>query len=139
MRLPLADSPPSRPSRKIPIFRLCGRVFRLTALTYCLRKEWPEAAKSARLTEFDILRLVRELSSPGFSPDPLARRSPLPTLWRILRSLPMDVFEAVATRYSCRAFLPTPVPEKVVKRSRLYSRSRYLALAAALPRNGLRP
>jgi nitroreductase len=27
----------------------------------------------------------------------------------------MDVFEAVATRYSCRAFLPTPVPEKVVR------------------------
>src|SRR4051812_45159935 len=27
----------------------------------------------------------------------------------------MDVFEAVATRYSCRAFLPTPVPEKIVR------------------------
>lgn len=27
----------------------------------------------------------------------------------------MDVFEAVATRYSCRAFLPTPVPEKTVR------------------------
>jgi nitroreductase len=27
----------------------------------------------------------------------------------------MDVFEAVATRYSCRAFLPTPVPEKAVR------------------------
>jgi len=27
----------------------------------------------------------------------------------------MDVFEAVASRYSCRAFLPTPVPEKVVR------------------------
>jgi nitroreductase len=27
----------------------------------------------------------------------------------------MDVFEAVSSRYSCRAFLPTPVPEKVVR------------------------
>ncbi len=27
----------------------------------------------------------------------------------------MDVFEAVATRYSCRAFLPTPIPEKTVR------------------------
>lgn len=27
----------------------------------------------------------------------------------------MDVFEAVATRYSCRAFLPTPVPESTVR------------------------
>ncbi len=27
----------------------------------------------------------------------------------------MDVFEAVASRYSCRAFLPTPVPEKTVR------------------------
>jgi nitroreductase len=27
----------------------------------------------------------------------------------------MDVFEAVATRYSCRAFLPTPIPEKIVR------------------------
>jgi len=27
----------------------------------------------------------------------------------------MDVFEAVASRYSCRAFLPTPVPEKIVR------------------------
>ena len=27
----------------------------------------------------------------------------------------MDVFEAVATRYSCRAFLPTPVPEQTVR------------------------
>jgi nitroreductase len=26
----------------------------------------------------------------------------------------MDVFEAVASRYSCRAFLPTPIPEKIV-------------------------
>jgi nitroreductase len=27
----------------------------------------------------------------------------------------MDVFEAVASRYSCRAFLPTPIPEKTVR------------------------
>ncbi len=27
----------------------------------------------------------------------------------------MDVFEAVASRYSCRAFLPTPVPEHIVR------------------------
>jgi nitroreductase len=27
----------------------------------------------------------------------------------------MDVFEAVASRYSCRAFLPTPVAEKIVR------------------------
>jgi nitroreductase len=27
----------------------------------------------------------------------------------------MDVFEAVASRYSCRAFLSTPVPEKTVR------------------------
>jgi nitroreductase len=27
----------------------------------------------------------------------------------------MDVFEAVASRYSCRAFLPTPVPEATVR------------------------
>ncbi len=27
----------------------------------------------------------------------------------------MDVFEAVASRYSCRAFLPKPVPEKIVR------------------------
>jgi nitroreductase len=27
----------------------------------------------------------------------------------------MDVFDAVASRYSCRAFLPTPVPEKTVR------------------------
>ena len=27
----------------------------------------------------------------------------------------MDVLEAVATRYSCRAFLPTPVPEATVR------------------------
>lgn len=27
----------------------------------------------------------------------------------------MDVFEAVASRFSCRAFLPTPVPEKIVR------------------------
>ena len=27
----------------------------------------------------------------------------------------MDVLEAVASRYSCRAFLPTPVPEKTVR------------------------
>jgi nitroreductase len=27
----------------------------------------------------------------------------------------MDVFEAIATRYSCRAFLPTPIPEKIVR------------------------
>jgi len=27
----------------------------------------------------------------------------------------MDVLEAVATRYSCRAFLPTPVPESTVR------------------------
>jgi nitroreductase len=27
----------------------------------------------------------------------------------------MDVIEAVASRYSCRAFLPTPVPEKIVR------------------------
>jgi len=27
----------------------------------------------------------------------------------------MDVFEAVATRYSCRAFLPKPVPEQTVR------------------------
>jgi nitroreductase len=27
----------------------------------------------------------------------------------------MDVREAVASRYSCRAFLPTPVPEKIVR------------------------
>lgn len=27
----------------------------------------------------------------------------------------MDVFEAVATRYSCRAFLPTPIPEKTMR------------------------
>lgn len=26
----------------------------------------------------------------------------------------MNVFEAVASRYSCRAFLPTPIPEKIV-------------------------
>src|SRR4051812_19853277 len=28
---------------------------------------------------------------------------------------PMDVRDAVATRYSCRAFLPTPVPEQTVR------------------------
>lgn len=27
----------------------------------------------------------------------------------------MDVFEAVASRYSCRAFLPTPVPDRIVR------------------------
>jgi nitroreductase len=27
----------------------------------------------------------------------------------------MDVFEAVASRYSCRAFRPTPIPEKTVR------------------------
>ena len=27
----------------------------------------------------------------------------------------MDIFDAVASRYSCRAFLPTPVPESVVR------------------------
>ena len=27
----------------------------------------------------------------------------------------MDVLDAVASRYSCRAFLPTPVPEKIVR------------------------
>ncbi|HEY6859208.1 MAG TPA: nitroreductase [Pseudolabrys sp.] len=27
----------------------------------------------------------------------------------------MDVIEAVASRYSCRAFLPTPVPEKTIR------------------------
>jgi nitroreductase len=27
----------------------------------------------------------------------------------------MDVFEAVASRYSCRAFLPTPIPESTVR------------------------
>jgi nitroreductase len=27
----------------------------------------------------------------------------------------MDVFEAVASRYSCRAFLPTPIPEATVR------------------------
>lgn len=27
----------------------------------------------------------------------------------------MDVFEAVASRYSCRAFLPTPIPERTVR------------------------
>jgi nitroreductase len=27
----------------------------------------------------------------------------------------MDVLEAVASRYSCRAFLPTPIPEKIVR------------------------
>jgi nitroreductase len=28
----------------------------------------------------------------------------------------MDVLEAVATRYSCRAFLPTAIPEKIVRK-----------------------
>ena len=27
----------------------------------------------------------------------------------------MDVLEAVASRYSCRAFLPTPIPGKIVR------------------------
>ena len=27
----------------------------------------------------------------------------------------MEVFDAVASRYSCRAFLPTPVPEAIVR------------------------
>src|ERR1700761_1000413 len=27
----------------------------------------------------------------------------------------MDVFDAVASRYSCRAFLPTPIPEETVR------------------------
>ncbi len=27
----------------------------------------------------------------------------------------MDVFEAASSRYSCRAFLPTPIPEKIVR------------------------
>ena len=27
----------------------------------------------------------------------------------------MDVFDAVASRYSCRAFLPKPVPKKIVR------------------------
>jgi nitroreductase len=27
----------------------------------------------------------------------------------------MDVFDAVATRYSCRAFLPTPIPEATIR------------------------
>ena len=27
----------------------------------------------------------------------------------------MDVFEAVASRYSCRAFLPTPIPEATIR------------------------
>jgi nitroreductase len=27
----------------------------------------------------------------------------------------MHVFDAVASRYSCRAFLPTPVPEAIVR------------------------
>src|SRR5215475_4396178 len=31
------------------------------------------------------------------------------------RSPPMDVRDAVASRYSCRAFLPTPVPLEVVR------------------------
>ncbi len=31
------------------------------------------------------------------------------------RFFPMDVFEAVASRYSCRAFLPTPIPKATVR------------------------
>jgi nitroreductase len=27
----------------------------------------------------------------------------------------MDVFEAVASRYSCRAFLPTPIPQATIR------------------------
>jgi nitroreductase len=34
---------------------------------------------------------------------------------RAAECLPMDVFEAVASRYSCRAFLATPIPEKIVR------------------------
>jgi len=33
----------------------------------------------------------------------------------IAGAIPMDVLEAVASRYSCRAFLPTPVSEKTVR------------------------
>ncbi|MBV9556517.1 MAG: nitroreductase family protein, partial [Pseudolabrys sp.] len=40
----------------------------------------------------------------------------------------MNVRDAVATRYSCRAFLPTPVPEKVVRE--------IVALAARAPSAG---
>src|SRR5690242_2805556 len=32
-----------------------------------------------------------------------------------MRRIPMDVFEAVATRHSCRAFLPTPIPEATIR------------------------
>ena len=40
----------------------------------------------------------------------------------------MDVFDAVATRFSCRAFLPTPVPEATVRD--------ILARAASAPSGG---
>src|SRR6185312_11123798 len=47
----------------------------------------------------------------------LAPRSRPDTLRPILsRSrTSMDIFDAVASRYSCRAFLPTPVPETTVR------------------------
>src|SRR5947209_5274428 len=57
----------------------------------------------------------RDLRRFYFARRPLAPRVALSTLWRIARSLPMDVLDAVASRYSCRAFLPTPVPEKIVR------------------------
>jgi nitroreductase len=43
-------------------------------------------------------------------------------------NLPMDVLDAVASRYSCRAFLPTPVPEATVRD--------ILAAAARAPSGG---
>src|SRR6187551_2499887 len=42
--------------------------------------------------------------------EPASRHTP-----RDSRRVTMDVFEAVASRYSCRAFLPTPVPEATVR------------------------
>jgi hypothetical protein len=46
----------------------------------------------------------------------------------------MDVLEAVASRYSCRAFLRTPVPEKIARdiinrAARAHRRGQHAALA----------
>jgi nitroreductase len=46
----------------------------------------------------------------------LARVTPPATLSTDhVETIPMDVSEAVASRYSCRTFLPTPIPERTIR------------------------
>jgi len=47
--------------------------------------------------------------------NPLAYCTPPAKLSAAPAETAMDILEAVATRYSCRAFLPTPVPEKIIR------------------------